>query len=118
HDVSGGNETWPPRLRQALGREGGYDYTITMTKLADRVAILTGSGRGRGTAIGRGVVHEGARLGVTARSRDELSAAAQELTAYGAAVLAVAGDITEEPFVETLFQQALDRFGRIDLLVN
>lgn len=55
---------------------------------------------------------------VTARSRDELSDTAQELTADGAVVVIVAGDVTHEPFVDALFQQTLEHFGRIDLLVN
>jgi NAD(P)-dependent dehydrogenase (short-subunit alcohol dehydrogenase family) len=89
-----------------------------MSKLADRVAIITGAGRGLGKAIAKGLALEGARLVLTARSGNELAATADELTSIGAAVLTVAGDITDESFVEDLFRQTVERFGRLDLLVN
>lgn len=89
-----------------------------MSKLTDRVAIVTGAGRGLGRAIARGLAREGAALVLTARSRDELAAAADELATIGARTLTVPGDITDEGFVDQLFSQTLDRFGRLDLLVN
>jgi len=89
-----------------------------MRRLSNRLAVVTGAGRGLGRAIARGLANEGANLVLTARSRDELSAAADELTPSGADVLTVPGDITQEQFVDNLFRQSLDRFGRIDLLVN
>ena len=89
-----------------------------MGKLTDRVAIVTGAGRGLGRAIARGVAREGAAVVLTARNRDELAAAADELAAIGARTLTVPGDITDEQFVDRLFAQSLDQFGRLDLLVN
>jgi NAD(P)-dependent dehydrogenase (short-subunit alcohol dehydrogenase family) len=64
------------------------------------------------------LAREGANIVLTARSQNELSAAAEELTAAGAIALTVAGDITQEQFVDELFRRSLDRFGRIDLVVN
>lgn len=89
-----------------------------MGKLTDRVAIVTGAGRGLGRAIARGVAREGAAVVITARNRDELAAAADELAAIGVRTLTVPGDITDEQFVDRLFAQSLDQFGRLDLLVN
>ncbi len=89
-----------------------------MGRLSNRVALVTGAGRGLGRAIARGLAREGANIVLTARSQNELSAAAEELTAAGAIALTVAGDITQEQFVDELFRRSLDRFGRIDLVVN
>lgn len=89
-----------------------------MGKLSDKTAIVTGAGRGLGRAIARGLAREGASLMLTARSQNELAAAAGELSASGAAVVTLPGDITDEAHVEAIFQRTLDRFGRLDLLVN
>lgn len=89
-----------------------------MSKLAGRVAIVTGAGRGLGRAIARGVAREGAAVVLTARNRDELAAAADELAVIGVRTLNLPGDITDEHFVDELFAQALNHFGRLNLLVN
>lgn len=89
-----------------------------MSKLAEKVAIVTGAGRGLGRAIARGLAREGAQIVVTARSENELAATAAQLSALGAAVLSLPGDITDEKHVEIVFQQTVSRFGRLDLLVN
>ncbi|MGH7138151.1 MAG: SDR family NAD(P)-dependent oxidoreductase [Pirellulales bacterium] len=89
-----------------------------MSKLAEKVAIVTGAGRGLGRAIARGLAREGARIVITARSKDELAETAAELSALAAPVLSLSGDITDEKHIDVLFQQTVDRFGRLDLLVN
>jgi NAD(P)-dependent dehydrogenase (short-subunit alcohol dehydrogenase family) len=89
-----------------------------MGKLDGKVAIVTGAGRGIGRGIARGLAREGAALVLVARSRDQLDAAADEMTGLGAAVLAVPADITDEGQVESLFAGAVERFGQLDLLVN
>ncbi|HWB09581.1 MAG TPA: SDR family oxidoreductase [Pirellulales bacterium] len=89
-----------------------------MRRLSNRVAIVTGAGRGLGRAIARGLAREGANLVLAARSQNELSAAADELTSSDVGVLTVAGDVVDEHYVDDLFRQSLDRFGQIDLVVN
>ncbi|HET6883619.1 MAG TPA: SDR family oxidoreductase [Pirellulales bacterium] len=89
-----------------------------MRKLADRIGVITGAGRGLGRAIARGLAREGASLMLTARSTDEVSQAADEVSALGVKVATLAGDITDERHVDAVFEHALGQFGRLDLLVN
>ena len=87
-------------------------------QLKDKVAIITGSGRGIGRAIAIAYAAEGARVVIASRSTHELDAVAAEITAQGGEVLAVPTDIRVQTDVENLIQQTIDRFGRIDILVN
>ncbi|HEX5444132.1 MAG TPA: SDR family oxidoreductase [Pirellulales bacterium] len=89
-----------------------------MAKLAGQVALVTGAGRGLGRAIARSLAREGAQVAITARSDAELAAAAEEIARLGPKPFTLAGDITDERHVETLFAQVHQRFGRLDLLVN
>ena len=89
-----------------------------MAKLAGKVAIVTGGNRGIGAAIGRAFAKEGATVVLAARDADRLQGAAAEIEALGATVLAVPTDITDEAGVDALFRQTMERFGRVDVLVN
>ena len=87
-------------------------------QLKDKVAIITGSGRGIGRAIAIAYAAEGARVVIASRSTHELDAVTAEITAQGGEVLAVPTDMRVQTDVENLIQQTVDRFGRIDILVN
>jgi len=83
-------------------------------KLKDRVAIVTGGGRGIGRAIAEALAAEGARVVVTAaREQREIEAVAAKIG--GAAVLA---DVSSRDAVQRLVDAVLSQFGRIDILVN
>ena len=83
-------------------------------KLKDRVAIVTGGGRGIGRAIAEAFAGEGARVVVTAaREQREIEAVAAKIG--GAAVLA---DVSSRDAVQRLVDAVLSQFGRIDILVN
>ncbi len=86
--------------------------------LKDKVGIVTGSSRGIGKAIALGLVGEGCRVVITARSQDQLRSAAEEMRALGGEVLAVPADVTQPEGVKAVVDQALSAFGRMDLLVN
>ena len=87
-------------------------------QLKDKVAIITGSGRGIGRAIAIAYAAEGARVVVAARSTHELDKVAAEIAAQSGEVLGVPTDMRVRTDVENLIQQTVDRFGRIDILVN
>jgi NAD(P)-dependent dehydrogenase (short-subunit alcohol dehydrogenase family) len=87
-----------------------------MSKLTGKVALITGGNKGIGLGIARGLAAEGARLTLTARGAPELERAAAELS--GTQILALPADVTDERQVDDLFARTLERFGRLDVLVN
>lgn len=89
-----------------------------MRKLAGQVVIVTGASSGIGEATARRLVRGGARVVISARRQDRLDALARELDPTGAAVLAVAGDVTVDADRRRLVEATLAKFGRIDGLVN
>jgi short-subunit dehydrogenase len=89
-----------------------------MPALAGQVVIITGASAGIGEATARRLARGGARVVITARRQERLDALARELDPTGAAVLAVAGDITSAADRRRLVDTALAKFGRIDALVN
>jgi len=87
--------------------------------LAEKVAIVGGASQGLGLAIARTLAREGARLVIWARRDPALAnAAAQLRTECGADVLPILGDVRKAEDHERVVAGALDRFGRIDILVN
>jgi NAD(P)-dependent dehydrogenase (short-subunit alcohol dehydrogenase family) len=91
---------------------------VCMGQLQGRVALVTGASRGLGRAIALAYAREGASLSLCARGAGALEAVAGEVHALGAEVLAVPADIGSDRDRETLVALTLDRFGRVDVLVN
>ncbi len=89
-----------------------------MGRLDDKVAVVTGGGTGIGKGIARAFASEGADLAIASRNRDRLEETAVELRALGADVLVVTADVGDERQVAALFEEVVDRFGRLDILVN
>ena len=87
-------------------------------QLTDKVAIITGGGRGIGRAIAIAYAAEGARVVIAARSSAQLDEVATEITAQGGEVLAVPTDMRSRAEVENLVQKTVDHFGGVDILVN
>lgn len=89
-----------------------------MGKLDAKVALVTGSSSGIGRAIARGLAAEGAALVLAARRADRLQEAAAEVAAAGGIALCVPTDVSSVQEIERLFAATMERFGRLDLLVN
>src|SRR6187399_2308666 len=91
-------------------------------QLSDSVALITGSSRGLGLASARALAGEGCRLVLCARGQEALEAAAATIaTAHPGGsdrVLAIAADVSTPEGASTVVSQAMDRFGRLDILVN
>lgn len=87
-------------------------------RLKERIAIVTGGGRGIGRAIALGYAREGAHLILGARTTVEIEAAAAEVRGLGRRALPVTCDVSDEAQVKALVRAALDEFGRVDILVN
>src|SRR5690606_12443633 len=86
--------------------------------LQDRVAIITGGGTGLGKAMSQEFSRLGARVVLASRNEDNLKRTAAEIEAQGGQALAVPVDVRNPDQVDRMVQAALDRFGRIDILVN
>lgn len=89
-----------------------------MGKLAEKVAIVTGGGQGVGLGLARSFARAGATLLITGRTEATLSSAADELESLGAKVAILTADTRNRADAERTVQTAIDRFGRLDILVN
>lgn len=82
------------------------------------VALVTGAGNGIGAATARRLAREGAAVALVARRRDRLDQIVGEIAATGGQVVAVDADITDPERAHDAVQDAVDWFGRLDVLVN
>src|SRR5437868_3969902 len=86
--------------------------------LKNKVAVVTGGGRGIGRAIALAYAREGADLVLAARSLEALQETQEAVEALGRKALVVPTDIRHEESVHKLVEQALGHYGHIDILVN
>lgn len=89
-----------------------------MAEIRDSVAIVTGAGRGIGRATALALAGLGARVVLSARTRDDIERVADEIRQRGGAAEPVVADVRQEADAAALAQHALAAFGRIDTLVN
>jgi len=88
-------------------------------RLSDRVAIITGASRGIGRAVALALAAEGAKVVVNyASSSDAAQQVVTAITDAGGSAMALQADVSKLEQVEALFNETLEKFGRVDVLVN
>ena len=88
-------------------------------ELTDKVAIVGGASKGLGRACAEVLAEEGARVAICSRSKDDLEKAGKDIrSATGRDVLVFAGDLERPDTIRSLVAATVERFGRLDILVN
>lgn len=86
--------------------------------LNGKVALVTAGSKGIGKAVAEELATEGANVVICARGIEALEDAAAEMRTRGSAVLAVQTDVIQTDDVGRVVDETLQRFGRIDILIN
>ncbi len=93
-------------------------YRLCMTLLQNKVALITGSGRGIGQTTAKLFAQQGAKVFLTARTESQLAATAEEIAAAGGIAAFVTADFAHEADCARVVATAREKFGRVDILVN
>jgi NAD(P)-dependent dehydrogenase (short-subunit alcohol dehydrogenase family) len=86
--------------------------------LKDRVALITGGSRGLGLVLARHLCAAGGKVALIARDAEELGRAKADLARRGGSVLTIQCDLLDREQIRSAVRQIIDRFGKIDILIN
>jgi NAD(P)-dependent dehydrogenase (short-subunit alcohol dehydrogenase family) len=90
----------------------------TRYSLREKVAVITGGSRGLGLVLARHICAEGGSVALIARDPEELARAKADLAPRGGAVLTIECDLLDTAQIGAAVRQIIDRFGKIDILIN
>src|SRR5579862_5358306 len=89
-----------------------------MFSLTDKVAVVTGASQGIGRETALALAQAGAKVAVAARNEEKLAALVSEIAAAGGTAFAVKMDVADAEQVKAGFKQVVEKFGRLDILIN
>jgi len=89
-----------------------------MFSLKDKVALLTGASQGIGRETALALAEAGAKVAACARNEEKLAALVSEIVNAGGEAIAVKMDVADAEQIKAGFKQVLEKFGRLDILVN
>jgi NAD(P)-dependent dehydrogenase (short-subunit alcohol dehydrogenase family) len=95
-----------------------YKRRTLNLRLENKVAIITGGGRGIGRALALGYSREGAKILVASRTAAEVRSVAEDVIEAGGEAASIVCDVSDEDQVKAMVAHALDHFGKVDILVN
>ena len=89
-----------------------------MPNIADKVVVITGASSGVGESTARFLAGNGAKVALGARRKDRIDALVRDINAKGGSALGFKTDVTKRGDVEALVRGTVDKYGRIDAIVN
>src|SRR5215475_11866915 len=89
-----------------------------MFSLKDKVAVVTGASQGIGRDTAMALAEAGAKVAVAARNEEKLATLVQDIVRVGGEAIAVKMDVADPEQIKTGFKAILEKFGRLDILVN
>ena len=98
-------------------RDASHQVLVVM-RLKDRVIIVTGSARGLGKVYAKALAKEGAKVVLADILGDQVKDTASEIEKMGGEVVAIKTDVSSEKDAEYMAKSAVDKFGKIDVLIN
>jgi len=93
-------------------------FDVSSFLLQDKIALVTGGGRGIGQGIAFGFARAGAKVVITSRKVDDLEATANEIRAAGGEALVIPANLGKDGETKRVVDAVMDKYGRLDILVN
>lgn len=101
-----------------LTKQDSAQFVKDVFDVEGKVAVITGGGRGIGLEMAKTLAGAGAHVVLASRTQSELDSAVNSLSQYSGRAVGISTDVTIRESVERLAEQTLERFGKIDILIN